>query len=108
SETHPAWNRLHDAAEAGERAAHLTKQLLAYAGKGRFVIQPLDVSELVRDISALVKTSIPKNVQLRLDLADGLQCIEGDATQIQQLVMNLVINGAEAIGSNVDGTVLIS
>src|SRR5205814_1500584 len=59
SETHPAWNRLRDAAEAGERAAHLTKQLLAYASKGRFVIQPLDMSTLVRDISALVKTSIP-------------------------------------------------
>ena len=71
SETHPAWNRLRDAAEAGERAAHLTKQLLAYAGKGRFVIQPLDMSTLVRDISALVKTSISKNVQLRLDLASG-------------------------------------
>jgi len=105
--THPASTNLHDAAEACERAAHLTKQLLAYAGKGRFIIQPLNLSSLVREIVALVKTSIPKNVQLRLDLVEPLLCVEGDATQIQQLIMNLVINGAEAIGQG-DGTVLIT
>jgi len=107
SESHSAWTNLRDAAQACERAAHLTKQLLAYAGKGRFIIQPLNLSNQVREIMALVKTSIPKNVQLRLDLAEPLLCIEGDATQIQQLIMNLVINGAEAIGQG-DGTVLIT
>ena len=62
----------------------------------------------MREISSLVKASIPKTVQLRLDLADRLPSIEGDATQLQQLIMNLVINGAEAIGGNTDGTVLIT
>jgi len=107
SESHPAFPSLREAAEASEQASHLTKQLLAYAGKGRFVIQPLDLSELVRETSALVKASIPKNVQLRLDLLDPLPCIEGDSTQLQQLIMNLAINAGEAIGAG-DGTVLIT
>ena len=107
-ETHLAAGPLHDAIEASERAAHLTKQLLAYAGKGRFVIRPLDLSDMAREIIALVKSTIPKNVHVRLDLAERLPCIEGDATQLQQLLMNLVINGAEAIGEETAGTVLVT
>ena len=93
---------------SAERAAVLTRQLLAYAGKGRFVIQPLDLSDLVREISSLLETSIPRTVQVRLQLQDPLPPIEGDAAQIQQLIMNLVINGAEAIGDDKTGTVIVS
>ena len=93
---------------ASERAAHLTKQLLAYAGKGRFVLQAMDLSDAVREISHLIKSSIPKNAQLRLDLAEKLPCIEADASQIQQLVMNLVINAAEAIPEDRLGNVLVT
>jgi PAS domain S-box-containing protein len=82
---------------AGEQAAALTRQLLAYAGKGRFITEPLNLSGLVRETSQLVQTSIPQNVQLRLQLAEDLPAIEGDAAQLQQVIMNLVINGAEAI-----------
>ena len=91
---------------ASERAADLTRQLLAYAGKGRFVMRVVDLSELVRDISGLVQTSIPKTVQIRLNLADDIPGIEADAGQLQQIVMNLVINGAEAVGPE-GGTVLV-
>ena len=63
---------LGDAIEASERAANLTKQLLAYAGKGRFVIEPTDLSSLIREISALLRSSIPKHVTLRLDLQQPL------------------------------------
>jgi CheY-like chemotaxis protein/two-component sensor histidine kinase len=83
------------------------RQLLAYAGKGRFLIEAVDLSDLVRQIANLLQTSIPKNVQLRLELMDGLPSVEADVTQIQQLIMNLVINGAEAIG-DAQGTVLIT
>jgi CheY-like chemotaxis protein len=61
----------------------------------------------VREISTLVQTSIPKTVQIRLELADHLPAIEADPGQIQQVVMNLVINAAEAIG-NTEGTVLVT
>jgi two-component system cell cycle sensor histidine kinase/response regulator CckA len=83
---------------SSERAAQLTRQMLAYSGKGRFMIEPLDLSAQVREITALLRVSIPRNVEFKLDLQDGLPLIEADPGQIQQLVMNLVINGAEAIG----------
>jgi signal transduction histidine kinase len=93
---------------ASERAAHLTKQLLAYAGKGRFIIDQIDLSNMVREISHPIQRSIPKNVRLRLDLAKKLPCIEADGAQIQQIVMNLAINGAEAIPADVAGDVLVT
>ena len=80
---------------------------MAYAGKGRFIIEPLDLSVLVREITSLLKTSIPRTVELRLELHDGLPSIEGDAAQIQQLIMNLVINAAEAVDEGKTETVLI-
>jgi two-component system, cell cycle sensor histidine kinase and response regulator CckA len=101
----PVRAMLKDVLDATERAAHLTKQLLAYAGKGRFVIEVLDLSRQVEEISSLLQTSIPKNVHLRLDLAKRVPGFEGDAAQIQQIIMNLVINGAEAIPEGRNGTV---
>ena len=78
--------------------ARLTSQMLAYSGRSRFFIEPLDLSTEVRQITNLVHASIPKSVRLNLSLAEDLPAIEGDASQIQQVVMNLVINGAEALG----------
>jgi PAS domain S-box-containing protein len=92
---------LEECITAAERAAQLTRQLLAYAGKGRFVTEAVNLSVLVREISALVQTSIPRKVQVRLELADDLPLIEADTGQLQQVIMNLVINGAEAIGDHV-------
>jgi signal transduction histidine kinase/CheY-like chemotaxis protein len=82
---------------ASERAASLTQQLLAYSGKGKFIVQPLDLSSLVRQIGELVRATIPKLVDLEFDLAPSLPAIEADVSQIQQVVMNLVINAAESI-----------
>jgi PAS domain S-box-containing protein len=107
SDLNPVKRYLQDAIEASERAADLTKQMLAYAGKGRFLIEPIDISVLVREISALIRSSIPKRVTLRLDLQEMLPPVEADATQLQQLIMNLVINAAEAIPEHRQGTVLV-
>ena len=107
-ENSPMRGGLQDVVNAAGRAGALTQQLLAYAGKARFTVEPLDLSELVRDISKLIKTSIPKAVELRLHLATGLPPVNADATQIQQLVMNLVINGAEAIGEGKRGVVTVT
>jgi signal transduction histidine kinase/CheY-like chemotaxis protein len=107
-ESSPTARMLRDVVEASERAAHLTKQMLAYAGKGRFFVQTIDLSDVVREISHLIKSSIPKNAQIRLDLAERLPCIEADGSQIQQLVMNLVINAAEAIPEDQIGNVLVT
>ncbi len=107
SSNNPARPVLKDVMLASETAANLTRQLLAYAGKGRFVIEPVDLSDLVRQISTLVQTSIPRSVQLRMELMERLPCVEADVTQMQQVIMNLVMNAAEAIG-DAPGTVLIT
>ncbi len=103
---HPNRVLLEEVIKAAERAADLTRQLLAYAGKGRFVLRTVDLSLLVREISGLVQASVPKTVHLRQQLDDRLPGIDADPGQIQQIVMNLVINGAEAIGPE-GGTVLV-
>jgi PAS domain S-box-containing protein len=107
STNNPARSMLRDVMVASETAANLTRQLLAYAGKGRFVTEAVDLSDLVQQISTLLQTSIPKNVQLRFSLAEKLPCVEADTAQMQQILMNLVINAAEAIGE-AQGTVLIT
>ena len=93
---------------ASERAAHLTRQMLAYSGRGNFLIRDVDLSDLVRGISVLVQSSIPKTVHLRLELRDRLPCIQVDPGQMQQVVMNLIINGAEAIPETADGVVTVT
>jgi len=90
-----------------QRAADLTRQLLAYAGKGRFVIRDLDISALVRQMNELMRLSIPKNIELRSITHPGLPAVRADAGQIQQVIMNLVINAAESIGEG-EGTVTVS
>src|SRR5690606_3960857 len=82
---------------SAQRAADLCKQLLAYAGKGRFNVQPLDLSHLVEEMSHLLVLSITQKAALELDLATDLPAFMGDATQVRQVVMNLVINAAEAV-----------
>jgi PAS domain S-box-containing protein len=104
--SHPARASLEDVVRAGERAAALVRQLLAYAGKGRFMTQPVGLSEVVREIAGLVRSSIPKAVDLRFDFPNEVPAILGDATQIQQLLMNLLINAGEAMGQNT-GTILV-
>jgi PAS domain S-box-containing protein len=80
------------------KAAALISQLLAYAGKGEFIVTQFDLSGLISEILPLIETSIPKTVQLDLNLPLDLPWIDADASEIQQIVMNVVINGAEAFG----------
>src|SRR5204862_6978032 len=101
-------NMLLDIVRASERAADLARQLLAYAGKGKFVIEPVNASTLVRDISELLRSSVPRTVELALQLHPDLPTIEGDQSQIQQLVMNLILNAVEATGGERPGVVRIT
>ena len=88
------------------RAGDLCKQMLAYAGKGRFVVQPLSISGIVRETTELLEVSISKKVRLKLELGEVLPAVMGDATQVRQVLMNLVLNASEAIGDR-DGTITI-
>jgi len=103
----PARPDLDNVVLASRRAANLTRQLLAYSGKGHFEVRPIDLSVHVRELATLLETTISKKVQLRLELAPELPAVAADIAQVQQIVMNLVINGAEAIGDQ-RGTVLVA
>jgi len=80
------------------RAADLTRQLLAYSGKGHFHVQPLDISSLVDEMMSLTAVTIHKKAKLRLDLEEDLPPVDADATQLQQIVLNLVTNASDALG----------
>ena len=103
----PSRVQLRSIVRASERAADLTRQLLAYAGKGRLRTEQIGLSDVIQEILALVHTSIPRSVEVKLDLAPDLPPLEADPAQLQQLIMNVVINGAEAIGEGNAGTVQI-
>ena len=92
---------------AALRARDLTNQLLAYSGKGKFVVRRVDLSGLVRETVELVRHHASAKVSLDLHLADGLPPVAADATQLRQVVMNLVTNAAEAVGDSA-GTITLA
>jgi len=84
--------------KAAHRAAALTNQMLAYSGKGQFVVDDIDLRVLIEDMNDLLHSSVTKKAIIRLDLPEDLPAIRADASQIRQVVMNLVTNASEAIG----------
>ena len=91
---------------AAERAADLTRQILAYSGRGHYDIKPLQLSTVATEMSSLLRASLPKKVKLCLELAPDLPAVEADQAHLQQILMNLLINGGEAIG-DATGTLTI-
>ncbi len=94
---HPARPRVEAIRPIARRATELCRELLAYSGRARFDVVPVDLSALVRDMEELLRVSLPKKTHLERELASGLPAIVGDATQLRQIVLNLVINAAEAM-----------
>jgi PAS domain S-box-containing protein len=93
-----ARDNLRSIEEASCRAAELCRQMLAYAGRNRFVAEPLNLSRLVRELTHLLHVSVSKKALLRCVLAEDLPAIEADPAQLRQVAMNLIINASEAIG----------
>jgi two-component system, cell cycle sensor histidine kinase and response regulator CckA len=106
----PKDNRAYDnvakAEQAAHRAAELTRQLLAYSGKGKFNVRPLDLNKLIHENLRFLELAIPKGITLQEQFADGLPMINADSGQMQQVVMNLIINAAEALGEQ-SGQILL-
>src|ERR1039457_281613 len=94
----PAIENLKRIENAAAQATDLARQMLAYSGKGKFVIENLDLGRLLEEMLHMLEVSISKKAVLRLNLAPNLPLVEADATQIRQVIMNLVINASEAIG----------
>jgi PAS domain S-box-containing protein len=97
-ENHPARSMLEIVVRSSERAAHLTQQLLAYAGKGKTFVEPVSIPRIIHDTCELVRASVPKSVRILDKTEDDVPMIETNTGQMQQIVMNLVINASEAIG----------
>jgi PAS domain S-box-containing protein len=103
----PAREILRRIVKSGEQAAHLTRQLLAYAGKGQFLLEPVNLSELVRESIPLIQSSISKKIAMQFRLESNLPAVESDPSQMQQVFMNLALNAAEAMGGSA-GAISIS
>src|SRR6266576_761430 len=94
----PARQSIADIEIASQRAGELARQMLAYSGRSRHQIEPIELAELVRELMTLLQVSIGKSVVIKLDLPEEPIVVDADAAQIRQVVMNLVINAADAIG----------
>ncbi len=103
----PPYNCVEEIEKASLRAAELCRQMLAYSGKGRFVVQLLDLSELITEAGPLLELSTTKKAKLRFFLNKHLPLIQADVNQLRQVVINLVSNAAESIGDK-DGLIRIT
>jgi PAS domain S-box-containing protein len=92
----PARQNIQRIIQAAERGADLTQQLLAYSGEGQCQITAFDFNKLVAENREFLEAMLPKNIDLKMNLAADLPPVEADTGQIQQVVMNLIINAAEA------------
>jgi len=93
----PIRPRIEQVRRAAQRAAALTRQLLAYSGQGPVLIEPLSVSQLVEEMGQLLEGAVSGKAALIYDLAEDLPAVEGDVAQLSQVVMNLITNAAEAV-----------
>jgi len=91
---------------AATRAAELVREMLAYSGRGRVDLEPIDVSVLVEKMLHLLRASISKTARLEFAASSGLPLVRGDATQIRQIVINLITNASDALGGE-DGVVRV-
>jgi PAS domain S-box-containing protein len=105
--SHPSVSHVAQMEEASQRATDLCRQLLAYAGKGRFVMERTDLNRLIDDTLHLLQVSISKKAALRFQLDRELPAIVADTTQLRQVLMNLVMNASDAIGER-SGAISIS
>jgi len=103
----PACDNLEEIDKATRRAAGLCEQMLAYAGKGRFVVEALGLREVVEEMAHLLEVSVSDHAALRFHFAEDTRTVEADVAQLRQIVTNLVMNASEAIGKS-NGVISIS
>jgi two-component system cell cycle sensor histidine kinase/response regulator CckA len=105
--SHPARENLQEIVRSSRRAAALCRQMLAYSGRGHFVIEPIDLGTLIEGMLGLLKSTVSKKALIRLNLEKDLPLCEGDPSQLSQVIMNLVLNASEALDTK-EGTITIS
>jgi PAS domain S-box-containing protein len=98
SPTSPAGERIQEIETAAKRAAELCDQMLAYSGKGNFIIERVSLNEVVEEATNLIRSTLSSRAVLKRDFAENLPMIQGDITQLRQVIINLITNASEAIG----------
>jgi two-component system cell cycle sensor histidine kinase/response regulator CckA len=102
----PVCSNLKEIQRSALKAADLCRQMLAYSGKGRFIIEPVDLNHVIEDVTHQLRTSLPRSVTLRRYLHHRLPRFTADPNQIEQVVSNLILNAAEAI-TGPDGCITV-
>ena len=100
-------SRISQIGVAARRLSDLTKQLLAYAGKGDLLEGPIDITRLVKEMGELLRPAISKRATVRYQLDEDLGLVFGDATQLRQVMMNLITNASDALG-DAAGEIVVS
>ncbi len=103
----PGKHHLEKIERTTRRLADLTRQMLAYSGRGKFTVDQINLNALIVEMTDLLKVSTPKNVRVTYQLDPALPVLDGDPVQIRQVVLNLLTNAAEAIGDQRAGSVII-
>ncbi|MBP7460935.1 MAG: PAS domain S-box protein [Candidatus Delongbacteria bacterium] len=103
----PVISHLREIEKAANHAADISRQMLAYSGRGKFQTERIDLNRLIDDMIPILKKSITLNAMLHLDLDEEAPAIAGDATQMRQVIMNLTTNASEAL-ENEAGIITIS
>ncbi len=106
-ETEPARKYVENIKGAAKRATELSNQMLAYSGKGKFVIDTIDINKIIKEMTNLISSTISKKIVVHFKLKDSPLLIDADATQIRQIVLNLITNATESIGDN-SGKIILS
>jgi len=96
----PARENIVEIETAARRAAELCRQMLAYSGQGRFIVENLQLREVIQEMGHLLGATVVGGVALGFNFGDNAPPVAADATQMRQIIMNLVTNTAEAIGEN--------
>lgn len=94
----PIMKNLLEIEKASMRAGDLCNQMLAYAGKGKLITHTVNMADAIKDMSIMMEASISKKIRFIYDIKEEAAYVEADMSQIKQVVMNVVINSAEAIG----------
>lgn len=92
--------------EAGSRAADLVEQLLAFSRRGKFESHPLNINKRIEEVLEILKHTIPKQIGIKARLSKHLPSVKGDPTQLDQVIMNICLNGVQAMAGK--GTLTIA
>jgi PAS domain S-box-containing protein len=106
-EWHPVKESLDEVRQACLRAKDVVRQLLHFSRKSEMQLRPLDISVILKETLKLIRSTLPSNIKIRQDFDEDIWTILGDPTQLNQVLINLSTNAADAIGSQ-DGILSVS